>query len=323
MASPIPGQQPAFRRAVDILRRGAPVDLKRGIEALQNAVAAGEPDASCLMAAVTANGIGVPQSWPRAFDLLLHAATAGSAAARRQLMVLAGTSDDGLRAELGKQDPELWRLYRRSIRLEDWIAPSEKQVLSKAPGIVTIKNFLSRGACAWIIDRAVDRLKPALLYGTGSAAPVRLGDRTNTAFQINLLEMDVVVLMARARIAATIGVPTSFLEAPQILHYETGEEFAAHRDYLDPGIPGQAADFARRGQRIVTFLIYLNAEFEGGETDFPLLALAYKGKAGDALYFGNVDPSGRADPRTLHAGLPPTRGEKWLFSQWVRDRPSI
>jgi hypothetical protein len=70
----------------------------------------------------------------------------------------------------------------------------------------------------------------------------------------------------------------------------------------------------------VTFLIYLNSEFEGGETDFPVLALAYKGATGDALYFGNVDSAGVPDPRTLHAGLPPTRGEKWLFSQWVRDR---
>ena len=23
----------------------------------------------------------------------------------------------------------------------------------------------------------------------------------------------------------------------------------------------------------------------------------------------------------IHAGLPPTRGEKWIFSQWIRDRP--
>jgi hypothetical protein len=105
-----------------------------------------------------------------------------------------------------------------------------------------------------------------------------------------------------------------------VLHYEAGEQFAPHRDFLDPAVPGQAADFARRGQRIVTFLVYLNSDFEGGDTDFPILALAYKGGAGDALYFGNVDSAGVPDLRTLHAGLPPTSGEKWLFSQWVRDR---
>jgi hypothetical protein len=25
--------------------------------------------------------------------------------------------------------------------------------------------------------------------------------------------------------------------------------------------------------------------------------------------------------RTAHAGLPVTDGVKWLFSQWIRDRP--
>ena len=80
---------------------------------------------------------------------------------------------------------------------------------------------------------------------------------------------------------------------------------------------------AERGQRIVTFLIYLNEGFVGGETDFPRLGLRHKGAKGDALYFGNLDPAGAPDPRTLHAGLPPTRGEKWLFSQWVRNRARV
>ena len=35
----------------------------------------------------------------------------------------------------------------------------------------------------------------------------------------------------------------------------------------------------------------------------------------------NVDAEGTPDPRTLHAGLPPTAGEKWVLSQWVRTRP--
>ena len=27
------------------------------------------------------------------------------------------------------------------------------------------------------------------------------------------------------------------------------------------------------------------------------------------------------DYESLHAGLAPTRGEKWLFSQWIRSKP--
>ena len=57
-----------------------------------------------------------------------------------------------------------------------------------------------------------------------------------------------------------------------------------------------------------------------GETDFPLARTKYRGRKGDALFFWNVLPDGSVDRQTLHAGLPPTSGEKWLLSQWVRNR---
>ena len=72
---------------------------------------------------------------------------------------------------------------------------------------------------------------------------------------------------------------------------------------------------------MATFLIYLNDDYEGGETDFPMLSWRYRGRKGDALVFWNVSPQGHVERKLLHAGLPPTSGEKWLLSQWVRDRP--
>ena len=77
----------------------------------------------------------------------------------------------------------------------------------------------------------------------------------------------------------------------------------------------------RRGQRIVTFLLYLNEGFAGGETDFPDAGLRFKGKTGDAIFWANVDALGQPEPLTRHAGLPPTSGEKWILSQWIRGRP--
>jgi hypothetical protein len=37
--------------------------------------------------------------------------------------------------------------------------------------------------------------------------------------------------------------------------------------------------------------------------------------------FNNVDADGAPDHDTVHAGTPPTSGEKWVLSQWVRTRP--
>lgn len=42
---------------------------------------------------------------------------------------------------------------------------------------------------------------------------------------------------------------------------------------------------------------------------------------GDALYWLNIDRSGRLDSRTLHAGRPVIAGEKWGCNVWLRQRP--
>ncbi|HEU0134522.1 MAG TPA: 2OG-Fe(II) oxygenase, partial [Allosphingosinicella sp.] len=75
---------------------------------------------------------------------------------------------------------------------------------------------------------------------------------------------------------------------------------------------------AEPNQRILTALLYLSEDYEGGETSFPRTGLSYRGAAGDALIFSNVGADGRADPLALHAGLPVTRGTKYLASRWIR-----
>ena len=115
----------------------------------------------------------------------------------------------------------------------------------------------------------------------------------------------------------------SFMELPSVLHYAPGEQYAPHHDFCDVSLPGPAKDVADHGQRVLTFLIYLNEDYEGGETDFPQLNWRFKGRKGDAVFWWSVDENGAPDPRTLHAGLPPTSGEKWLFSQWMRDKPHL
>jgi hypothetical protein len=132
--------------------------------------------------------------------------------------------------------------------------------------------------------------------------------------------MDIVLEVIRTRIAAATRVPVPVFEPTQILHYDVGEEFRLHHDFLDPANPAHHEQLRSAGQRIATFLIYLNEEFEGGETEFPRAGVRYRGRTGDAIFWANLDMEGRPDPLTVHAGLPPTSGEKWILSQWIRDR---
>src|SRR5205814_8697697 len=96
--------------------------------------------------------------------------------------------------------------------------------------------------------------------------------------------------------------------------------FSPHYDFLNVKHPALARDVAQNGQRALTVLIYLNDDYDGGDTAFIALGRSFKGRKGDALIFWNVTEDGSLDWRTQHAGTAPTRGEKWLFSQWIRVR---
>ena len=161
---------------------------------------------------------------------------------------------------------------------------------------------------------------PALVYDPETGDGRREGARTNAAAQFTLERMDMVLAVVRERIARAAGLPVPGLEWTQVLHYAVGQSFDWHVDWLDPALPGYAADLARRGQRIATCLVFLNDDFEGGETAFEAGDLRHRGRKGDALLWANTLPDGSIDRRTRHAGLPPASGEKWVLSQWLRGR---
>ena len=268
-----------------------------GLAALRRAAAGGDPTASAFTAVLAGLGAGEPQSWSVALERLARAADLGSASARGQLAVLPARTAEGLEA---------------------WLQPAPARRLH--PRVADVRGFLSPEICAWLVGRAEGRLARAEVFDWSAGGVRQEASRTNSAFPFGMGDLDLVVLLVRAKVAATVGVPLEALEPLQILHYAPGQAFEAHYDFLDPAVPGLAAEAARGGQRKATFLIYLNDGYEGGATDFPLLGIAYRGRIGDALMFANLDAAGQPARDMLHAGLPPTAGEKWLFSQWIRER---
>jgi prolyl 4-hydroxylase len=195
-----------------------------------------------------------------------------------------------------------------------------KRSLCDAPRIRVIENFATPAECDWVMARAHGKLGPAMVLDQETGREKAHPDRTNKAIELHAPAMDVVIQVIRARIAAATNLPLPVFEPAQIMHYSVGEEFRPHYDFLTDDAEGWAAQLERYGQRIATFLLYLNSDFEGGDTDFPAIGLSYRGGKGDALFFANVDPAGAPDRKTLHAGRPPSRGQKWILSQWIRDR---
>jgi hypothetical protein len=212
-----------------------------------------------------------------------------------------------------------WRALGESIDLAAWQAPPPATDLSASPLVRSYASFASPAMCRWFIDNARGRLSRALVYEAISREVMAKPTRTNTAAVFNLVETDFLFVLAQLRMAACLGVPLRQFEAITVLHYEAGEEITDHYDFVDPNLPSYAQEIAEKGDRIVTFLVYLNDDYQGGETAFPRLGVTHKGSRGSALFFVNSE-HGRADTRTLHAGKTPIGGEKWIVSQFVRDR---
>ena len=236
------------------------------------------------------------------------AAELGFPMAQAQLQLLAGRDGDD------------WKGLRRAIDIKAWRQAPKPRALSREPRVWAFEGLVSPAVCDWLIARARDRLGPALVYGGDTGARAS-GARTNSAVELTLHDGDLMALAVRERLAAAAGLSVSNMEAPQVLHYAVGQRFFPHADFFDPAVPSEAIEMAEGGQRVATALLYLNDEgLEGGETDFPRLGFSHRGRRGDALVFFNVDAAGQPDRRTLHAGLAPTGGEKWVLSQWIRDR---
>ncbi|HET9231630.1 MAG TPA: 2OG-Fe(II) oxygenase [Vitreimonas sp.] len=267
------------------------------LQLVQQSAQQANADALHFTAVLAAAGVGAAPDWRKAMRFLRKAAERGNARATRQ------------RAAIGS-----------GFDIEQWLQTPGAEMQFESPRIGVIPGFLPAPMCAWLIESAKPQLKPSLVTMGGSGASELADVRTNMGVFVNLINTDIVLLLAQARLGAVLGVPAVQYENPNILRYEAGQEFKPHYDALEPDKAGYHEELSRYGQRVATFLIYLNDDFDGGETSFPLLSWSFKGRTGDALFFWNVSRDGAFERRLQHAGLPPTRGEKWLFSQWVRNK---
>lgn len=105
---------------------------------------------------------------------------------------------------------------------------------------------------------------------------------------------------ARGRVRLTVtGVHLPL----RIYRYEPGQHFGLHQD--------QSYFRADGAQSLLTFMVYLNDDFEGGETEFPEQAQTIVPATGTALLFQH---------RLLHAGTRVNKGVKLVLRSDVLYR---
>jgi prolyl 4-hydroxylase len=299
----------------------APLLPAQGLQFLGEACDAGLAEAAARAAAILALGVRVPANWPLALAWLCRSAAAGWKPAHRQLIALC--DDRTLAARAAASIEPDWRALAAAVRLDDWRRARTAHVKSTDPRVCVLPEFIRPEICEVLIEMAMGRLVPARVYDPVSREDIVVAHRNNTVASYDLGSVELLHALVQARMAAACGVSERTMEGPTVLHYAPGEQIQNHFDFVDPkSTRDYAAEIERNGQRVITFLIYLNEDYDGGETAFPHLGLVHKGRRGDGLYFVNVLPDLSPDLRTLHAGRPTTQGEKYIVSQFVRSRPT-
>lgn len=268
-------------------------DLAASRALFERAAKLGDGPSASVTRAFIAGGVGGPADWPRALNLLHDAATHDPQAAAQLQLIKA--------MDLGPAG--------------DPVAECRSELLSEAPEVRRFPGLFTPAECAYLIETAKPLLQPSVVVDPRTGWQVPNPVRTSSAAGFPFTDENPAIHALNRRLAAASGTDVRSGEPLQVLCYAPGEQYHEHSDALPGVAPNQ--------QRVQTFLVYLNEEYEGGETSFPATGLKVRGHTGDGLLFRNASPDGRPDERALHAGLPVTSGAKLLASRWIRAAPLV
>lgn len=192
----------------------------------------------------------------------------------------------------------------------------ERETLSAAPRAFVVRRAAPPELLEHAMAVAARRLAPSMTFDPVTGKSRRDDYRTSMTATLGPADNDFALARLNRRLAAIAGLSVECGEFLSVLKYAPGEEYRPHFDW----IPETGRDFAASGQRVMTALLYLNEDYEGGETHLMAPDIRFRGDPGDVLVFSNVTPDGGPDQASRHASVPVRAGTKWIASKWFRAR---
>lgn len=186
-----------------------------------------------------------------------------------------------------------------------------------APRIVVLDNFLSFQECDDLRGEALVNFSPARVVDEREHMVHAAHLRSNDTAHLPAAE-SALVRHIEARIEQLTNWPSVCCETLQVQRYGKGQEYRPHNDFFDKGSAAHEAAMAHGGQRLATLILYLKEPEAGGATYFANLGMRIAPRKGSALFFTYPDPASNSG--TLHGGEAVLAGEKWIATQWFRER---
>jgi len=201
-----------------------------------------------------------------------------------------------------------------SVRARLEANPAVHKLPVETAEIYAMGGFLSAGECFRLVAMIDGVAQPSTLFA-GTEQP---GYRTS--YSGNLDRHDSYVKMIERRIDDLLGMEPEWGETLQGQRYQSGQEYRQHFDWFDTGSAYWKEERKHGGQRSWTAMAYLNDVEEGGKTDFIQAGVAVTPQKGALVIWNNATPEGQPNRMTLHAGMPPVQGTKYVLTKWYRTR---
>lgn len=227
-----------------------------------------------------------------------------------------------------KTDIEQSRLYCYRSNTDIPYYKGKVEIVNLDPRIVMFHDVISETEAAHLRDEGSKTFEVSTVIQTDNyrtvADKIRVSQTAWVDDQLAIAEK------ASNRVGLLTGLDTQNLllrsnaEPFQVVNYGIGGMYHPHHDYINIPLWGpinenDAYQLQGSGDRIATWMFYLNDVKAGGATVFPEVKARVPVVKGSAAFWYNLLPSGVGDNRTLHAGCPVIIGSKWIANKWIRE----
>ncbi|ODN01274.1 Prolyl 4-hydroxylase subunit alpha-1 [Orchesella cincta] len=219
-----------------------------------------------------------------------------------------------------KLDAPLRCRYLRRPNSVSILKAYKVEEMSLDPYIAIYHDFMSEYEMGYFKEHSTSRLKRSLHQGRDGRY-IATDIRTSKQAWLNKDDGPLI-----DKISARIGDATGLEVFPeneaseiyQVANYGMAGRYSPHTDYITGDDHLHNPLELVRGNRIATFMVYLEDVPAGGSTVFPLIGVQVKPRKGAAVFWWNLRTDGRGDPWTRHAGCSVLYGNKWITNKWIR-----
>ena len=175
-------------------------------------------------------------------------------------------------------------------------------IILKNPLIFVVDDFIDKNCCKKLLELELEYKHSEISSG--------LNKNIRKSFTAILDENNNLYKQINSKIFNFFSTSKEYLENLQIQKYECDGEYKEHFD--------ARSNLLKKNQRKYSLIIYLNKDYEGGETYFTRINISIKPEIGRLLVFQNcLNHTNYAHPNSLHKGNRVIKGTKYILNSWL------